>query len=240
MGTDTENRAGLRVACYCRVSTGKQAEHGHSLGAQRDRLEAWAQRHGAEIVAVVEDGGESGTSLDRPGWREVCELVAAGRVDAVVSCKGDRVARSLRDLLNLIAELEAAGVRLVLADEDLDSSSPAGELTFQLRAAVSQYEVALAKQRTRETMAAAKARGVVFGRPPLGYSRRGGKLVPNDRYPVVELAHRLRRRGLRLADIADELNRRGVVTGSGRGSWHPGNVARLLKSPLQEPVSVVA
>jgi DNA invertase Pin-like site-specific DNA recombinase len=107
-------------------------------------------------VAVVEDGGESGTSLDRPGWRQVRELADTGAVDVVVACKGDRVARSLRDLLNLIAELEAAGVRLVLADEDLDSSSPAGELTFQLRAAVSQYEVALAKQRTRETMAAAK------------------------------------------------------------------------------------
>jgi len=144
-------------------------------------------------------------------------MVAAGTVDAVVATKGDRVARSLRDLLNLITDLEAAGVGLVLADEDLDTSTAAGELMLQVRAAVSQYEVALVRQRTREAMAAARERGVRFGRPPLGYSCVDGELVPNDRYPVVAEAHRLRDEGLRLVDIANELQ---PTTCSDRfGAW---------------------
>ncbi|MCW2956902.1 MAG: recombinase [Thermoleophilia bacterium] len=232
MGTDYVNTQGARAVLYCRVSTDRQAESGHSLGAQRDRLEAWARDAGVQVVEVVVDGGASGRSMDRVGWKRVEELVAAGEVDVVAAVKGDRIARSLRNLLNIVSTLDSVGVSLALTDEDFDSGSEAGTLMLQVRGACSEYEVALCRRRTVEAMAAARERGVVFGRPPLGWNRVEGKLVPNDRYPVVERAHRLRAQGLRLVDSADDLNRAGVPTGSGRGSWAPGNVARLLKAPL--------
>jgi site-specific DNA recombinase len=221
-----------RAAIYVRVSTDRQVTDGHSLDAQQARLTAHAADWGMEVVAIVEDGGQSGGTLARPGLDRIMELARAGELDIMLATKGDRVARSLRDFLNLCSDLRDLGVSLALADESFQAGDPASELTLQVRQACAQYELSLIRQRVRESMEHARQRGVRIGRPPVGYRQVEGKLIPSARYPVVELAHRLRGEGARLVDVAAALNERGIPTGSGRGRWHPGNVARLLKVPL--------
>lgn len=223
---------GARVALYLRVSTAKQATDGHGLDAQRHRLTQFATDRGLEAVEVVVDEGVSGKSLDRAGVRRVLELADAGAIDAVIVTKADRISRSLRDLLNLGAELDDRGVSLVTADEQVDTSTPLGKAMAQMRGVFAELERGMAASRTRDGMAAAKAKGVRLGRPPVGWSIVDGEMVPNDRYPIVERAHRMKSQGARLLDIATALNDDGVPTGSGRGGWAPGSVARLLKSPL--------
>lgn len=226
---------GARVALYLRVGTAKQAVDGHGLDAQEHRLVEYADGRGLSTVEIVVDEGVSGKSLERRGVRRLLELADAGAIDAVVVTKADRISRSLRDLLNLGAELEARGVSLVTADEQVDTSTPLGKAMAQMRGVFAELERGMAAARTREGMAAAKAKGIRLGRPPVGWSIVDGEMVPNDRYAVVKRAHDMKAQGAHLVDIADALNKDGVPTGSGRGGWAPGSVARLLKSPLSEP-----
>lgn len=229
-------KRGARAVLYLRVSTAKQVADGHGLDAQQHRLAQFANDRGLETVEVVIDQGISGKSLDRVGVRRVLELADAGAIDAVIVTKADRISRSLRDLLNLGAELDDRGVALVTADEQVDTTTPLGKAMSQMRGVFAELERGMAASRTRDGMAAAKAKGVRLGRPPVGWSVIDGEMVPNERYPIVERAHRMKAQGARLVDIADAFNGDGVPTGSGRGGWAPGNIARLLKSPLANSV----
>lgn len=171
---------GSRVAIYIRVSTGKQADTGHSLDGQRARLLEYAAAQGYVIVETIVDEGRSAGTLNRPGIVRLTELANAKAIDAVLATKGDRIFRSLRDQLNMTADLASRGVSIVLSDEDFDTTTPAGEMVMQVRGAAAQYERTLAGTRTREGMAAARAKGVRLGRPPLGYRAdpdRKGALV---------------------------------------------------------------
>jgi site-specific DNA recombinase len=73
-----------QAVLYCRVSGEEQRKKGYSLADQLDTLRRWCSENGYEIVDEVEDGGYSGAYLERPGLDRVREMVADGRVNAVV------------------------------------------------------------------------------------------------------------------------------------------------------------
>src|SRR5678815_1442360 len=87
---------------YCRVSTAKQSEKGISLEAQVEKIRAMAVVHGAELVDVVQDGGESAKTLNRPGIQRVLKLVHERQVRAVIVAKLDRLTRSVKDLCDCL------------------------------------------------------------------------------------------------------------------------------------------
>ena len=92
--------------------------------------------------------------------------------ETLVVVKLDRLARSTRHLTALAAELEALGVDLVVIDQGLDTSTPAGRLLFNVLAAIGEFELDLIRERTRAGIDAARRRGKRIGRPrtfvPLG------------------------------------------------------------------------
>ena len=79
----------------------------------------------------------------------------------------DRLGRSLRELLDIVANLEARGVHFVSLEERLDTSSAARELVFHVFGAIAHFEQRLISERTRDGIAAARKRGRKPGRPPL-------------------------------------------------------------------------
>ena len=91
-----------RTVAYIRVSTDKQAEHGVSLEAQRAKVEAYAQLYDLDLIAVIEDAGQSAKSLDRPGLDHALTLLREGQADALLVVKLDRLTRSVRDLGDLL------------------------------------------------------------------------------------------------------------------------------------------
>jgi site-specific DNA recombinase len=91
---------------YCRVSTAKQSEKGISLDAQVEKIRAMAVVHGAELLDVVQDGGESAKTLNRPGVQRVLKLVHERQVRAVIVAKLDRLTRSVKDLCELLELFE--------------------------------------------------------------------------------------------------------------------------------------
>ena len=137
---------------YARVSTDDQL-----LDAQTDALEA----AGAERIFADKI---SGSMRKRPELDRLLDHLRPG--DVIVVTKYDRLARSLRDLLDIVETIkERGGVFRSLA-EDIDTTTPAGRLTFHVFASIAQFERERIAERTREGLDAARKRGRVGGRPP--------------------------------------------------------------------------
>lgn len=137
---------------YARVSTADQ-----TLAAQIDVLTAaGAGQIFAEAV--------SGTIRARPELDRLLDHLRPG--DVVMVAKYDRLARSLRDLLDIVAAIEAKGAGFRSLAEDIDTTTPAGRLIFHVFASIAQFERERISERTREGLAAARKRGRVGGRPP--------------------------------------------------------------------------
>ena len=140
-----------RLLGYARVSTAEQ-----DVDRQLRELQA------AGCVRTWSDT-ESGAKRDRPGLAAVLGELAVG--DTLVVTRLDRVGRSARDLLELSEQLQAAGVHLRSLREVVDTSTPHGRLFFTLTSAFAEFEREVIIERTRSGQAAARARGVTFGRP---------------------------------------------------------------------------
>jgi DNA invertase Pin-like site-specific DNA recombinase len=181
---------------YGRTSTVEQEA---GLEAQeRDLRAAGCERMFAERVSSV---------ARRPRLEAALEFVREG--DTLVVTKPDRLARSVADLLAIIARLEAKGVGLrvlSMGGAEVDTAAPTGRLMLTLLGAVAEFERALMLERQREGIAKAKAEGRYKGRAPT--ARR-----------QAEAVRRLRSEGVKPAEIAKRL-------GIGRAS-----VYRVLAAP---------
>lgn len=137
---------------YARVSTDDQ-----NLDAQTDALKA----AGAERIFADKI---SGAKRERPELGTLLDQLRPG--DVVVVAKYDRLARSLRDLLDLVETIKDRGAGFRSLAEDIDTTTPAGRLVFHVFASIAQFERERIAERTKEGLQAAKARGRVGGRPP--------------------------------------------------------------------------
>ena len=137
---------------YARVSTADQ-----NLDAQTDALRA----AGAERVFADRI---SGSVRSRPELDRLLDQLRAG--DVIVVAKYDRLARSLRDLLEIVEVIKERGGGFRSLAEDIDTTTPAGRLVFHVFASIAQFERERISERTREGLEAAKRRGRIGGRPP--------------------------------------------------------------------------
>lgn len=156
---------GLKIG-YARVSTDDQ-----DLTAQRDALTAL----GVDPDRVYVDHGLTGTHRDRPGLREAMAACRAG--DALGVTKLDRLARSLPDARDIVAELTARDVALSLGGSVHDPTDPVRRLLFNVLAMVAEFESDLIKIRTREGMKVARAKGRLRGKQPKLSPRQEAHLV---------------------------------------------------------------
>src|SRR6476659_7094132 len=104
----------MRVVLYSRVSTADQADNGVSLEAQAAKLTAYAALYDLEVVATIEDAGESGKSLHRPGLQNALKMLRSNQADGLVIMKLCRLTRSIKDWQELIDNFfcERAGKQL--------------------------------------------------------------------------------------------------------------------------------
>ncbi len=161
--------SGLLIG-YARVSTDEQ-----DLTAQRDALTAL----GVAPERIYVDHGLTGTNRARPGLREAMAACRGG--DVLVVTKLDRLARSLPDARDIVAELTAREVKLSLGGSVHDPTDPVGRLLFNVLAMVAEFESDLIKMRTREGMKVARAKGRLRGKKP--------KLSPRQEAHLVALHH---------------------------------------------------
>src|SRR3954447_7517342 len=136
---------------YARISTLDQ-----TLALQQDALAA------AGCGQVYTDTA-SGARTDRPGLAQALSHLRAG--DTLVVWRLDRLGRSLAHLIETIRELEERGVHFRSLQEQLDTGTSGGKLVFHVFGALAQFERDLIRERTHAGLAAARARGRLFGRP---------------------------------------------------------------------------
>ena len=116
----------------------------------------------------------------------------------------DRVARSVRHLTQLAAELEALGVALVVLNQAIDTSTPTGRLLFHVLGAIAEFERDLGRERTAAGLAAARRRGRHPGRPRAmdKASRARARRLRQSGHPIRAIAEKL---GVSKSVVAREL-----------------------------------
>ena len=149
----------MKAAAYARASTGKQ-----DLEVQLEEIRQFAARKGWTLVATYADVA-SGAREDRIDFRRLLADAAKGKLEVVIVQRFDRAARSVKQLVETLEHLRRCRASFVSLKEDVDTSTPAGELIFHVMAAIGQFERALIGDRIRSGLERAKALGKVVGRP---------------------------------------------------------------------------
>jgi DNA invertase Pin-like site-specific DNA recombinase len=199
---------------YVRVSTAEQGRSGLSLAAQRHAIERAASEREWNLVALEQDVASGTTLRRRPGLERALEHCHSGEADGIVCAKLDRLSRSLVDFAGLLEEAQREGFGLVVLDHGFDLDTASGRAMAGMLAVFAQWERDVISERTCQALAAARARGVRLGRPPL---------LPDH---VLEQVAQLRRCGLPLRTIADRMNAAGVPAPAG-GAWNHSTVRRV-------------
>lgn len=155
--------AGTRIGLYARVST----LNGQHPEMQLDELREYASRRGWQIAGEYVDEGVSGSKESRPALNRLLADARQRKLDAVLVWKLDRFGRSLKHLVNTLADQEALGVAFVSIRDNIDLTTPSGRLMLHLIAAMAEFERALIQERVRAGLQNAKRRGKRLGRRPV-------------------------------------------------------------------------
>src|SRR5450631_3311371 len=149
------------VALYARVST----LNGQDPEMQLSELREYASRRGWSIAREYVDQGVSGSKESRPELNQLMADAHRRKFDAVLVWKIDRFGRSLKHLVNALADLCAYGVAFISFRDNLDLSTPSGRLMFQIIGAMAEFERSLIQERVKAGLRNARAKGKRFGRP---------------------------------------------------------------------------
>lgn len=214
--TKTSQRETKHVIGYVRVSTDQQVDSGAGLASQRAAIIAECERNGWHLAELIEDGGISGKTLNRPGLQKALDLLNKGEADVLMAAKLDRLSRSVKDVCQVGDMAQHYGWNLSLLDARLDTTTPHGRAQLSMMATFAQLERELIGLRTREGLAEKKAQGVILGAKPM---------IEDE---TENLILSLRAEGKGMLAIANELNVRNVPTAKG-GTWHASTVRVVLQ-----------
>ena len=222
---------------YIRVSTEKQANEGVSLEAQEARIVSWCKTNDYELVKVYVDAGISGKRMDTRK-----ELLAAlsslKKGMALVSYSLSRLARSTKDALAIGEAVAKKKADMVSLTEQIDTTTAAGKMMFQMLSVLAEFERNLVAERTTNALQHKKRTGQKYtNQTPYGFEAIEGRLVQvQQEAEIVAEIQASRSSGNTLQSIADTLNGRGIPTKTGK-QWAPATIHLLLKrSSLVNPI----
>jgi putative DNA-invertase from lambdoid prophage Rac len=182
------------AALYCRVSTVDQ-----SCERQKRELLAYAERAGYNVVGIWKETASGGKD-SRPDRKQVMALAQARQIDVILVSELTRWGRSTLDLVRTLQDLEAWNVSLVAQSGlQFDLSTSQGKLIASVMAALAEFERDLLRERVRSGIAAARARGVHFGRRP-GQRIKADRVTPRV-LALVATGHSYRQVG-RLLNVS--------------------------------------
>jgi len=232
-GDDIPTRP-LRVAIYIRISTDEEHQP-FSLEAQETKLRSYVEiQPGWELVGPIYRDEKSGATLERPALQRALTAAKAGRFDILLVYRVDRLARSLRGLVDILDQLDAAEVGFRSATEPVDTSTAVGQMLVQMLGVFAQFERETIIDRVINGMERKAAKGEwCGGYRPHGYEldRDTGKLVPvdgEDKVPAMIFDMYVRER-LGARAVGTRLNERGLRTKAGN-RWNAEAVLTVLRN----------
>ena len=244
--TGQDSMGAKRAVIYTRVSTQEQSEKGVSLGAQKDRCEAYCVAAGLEVSEVFREEGVSAKVplANRPEGARLVAALNTGAVKTVVAFKLDRLFRDVVDALQQTRHWDGAGVSLRIVDlggQAVDTKSAAGKFVFGMLAAVAEMERGLIGERTAAALRSIAEKGRVPANVPFGYRRENKELVhdPVEGPVVTELFARAAKGESRM-QLARWINekhpKRPHKKYAGKtvvdAAWRANAISRMLANPV--------
>ena len=215
----------LRVAAYCRVSTGL-IEQETSIENQRIHYaQAISSNPDWELVDIYWEADVSGTKKDsRPELQRLLVDCEAGKVNLVLTKSISRFARNTSDCLEMIRKLKELGVTVRFEKENIDTESMESELLLTLFSTFAEEESHSISRNTTWTKRKQFQDGTFkYSIAPFGYRLVGGTFeVDPDQAPIVREIFGRVLSGVGTPTIAKELNARGVPTGTKKNDGSPG------------------
>ena len=163
-----KNLNSKRVALYARVST---LDKGQDPETQLMQLREYAKNRNFEIIGEFIDYA-SGTSGDRKEYKRMLNLAKKRKLEVVLVWRYDRFARSTQALVNALKEFKILGIDFISYQENIDTTTPTGELIFHVMASLAQFESSLISERVKAGMQRAKAQGKNISRPKLSQEKQ--------------------------------------------------------------------
>jgi site-specific DNA recombinase len=219
----------MRAIGYIRVSTSLQATEGVSLDNQADRIRAYCQYKGFELLEIIEDAGISGgINKGREGFIRLLDRIEANGFDVIVLYSLERLSRDMLTLLTLERYLDDNDIELHTIEGQIDTSSPDGFMSFAMKAFLGEMERRQVKYRTRKAMQFKKSNNEIVGSVPYGYLRHGKDLLPDlAEQAIIRQVNDLYSQGRTLCVIVKTLNEAGRMTRTAT-PWTPAQVRRLF------------
>jgi site-specific DNA recombinase len=234
----TNGHGPKRAILYARVSTDEQARSGYSLAQQLEALREYAAREGYEVLEEIQDPGQSGASLERPGMDRVRDLVASGGVSVVLAQDRDRFTREPAYHYLLKREFNEHSTKL-WALNDRGDDTPEGQLTDGILDQLAKYERAKVAERTRRgKLRKAREGRIVASTPNYGFrfnDARDALIVYEPEMIVVEKIFRMAAEGIGCRAMQSRLLAKGISSPKGGRVWFPRVLRRLVESDVYLP-----
>lgn len=215
----------LRVAGYCRVSTGTTQQE-TSIVAQREHYEAYIKANPDwECAGVYWEAAVSGTKKEnRPELQRLIKACKAGTVDLILTKSISRFARNTTDCLEMVRTLTALGVNIRFEKENINTGTMESEFLLTLYSSFAEEESKSISANELWTKHKQFENGTFrYSKAPFGYDLVDGTFVVNpDRAPIVKEIFDAVLAGKGTPTIAKELNARGIPTGTKRNDSSPG------------------
>jgi DNA invertase Pin-like site-specific DNA recombinase len=200
----------MRVIGYVRVSDvdGRNGVRFISPDVQRQAIERFVNGKRHELVDVVLELDESGGTLNRPGLDEVLERLETGEADAIAVAYLSRLSRRVIDGLGIVQRLNAGGRDVLIADLDLDTSTPIGRAVLTVLLAFAELELEQRREGWATAQRRALDRGVYPGSTATGYLRdESGRMIPDpETAPVIRRMFEQRAAGASWTALATMLD----------------------------------
>ena len=219
----------LKVAAYARVSVESELAE-HSITNQIETYSRYIQsRANWDFVGVYADSGFTGTKANRPGFQRMLEDCEAGKIDLILAKSISRFARNTVDLLNTLRHLKERGINVHFEKENIDSTSPSGELMLTLLASFAQEESRSVSDNTKWVIRKRFEQGIVHQHYLYGYKWTGTafEIVPSQAQ-VIRTIFLDYLSGLSPYLIAKKLNDEGIKSLRG-GHFHESHVWTILR-----------
>ena len=216
---------------YIRVSTEDQAREGFSLGEQEEKLKQLCDYKGYDVYKVYCDAGISAKDMEhRPKFQEMLKDMKDGKINYIVAYKLDRVTRSVRDLEELISQLEKYNTYLVCDRDDVNTSTANGRFFVRMLTVLSQLEIEIVSERTKFGLNGAIKSGHLPGQVALGFRKDGNRktIIDPATAPIVKRVFDLYLQGKTFLQISNIFNEEKVLN----KNWKDTHIERIINNRL--------
>ncbi|MHC5058263.1 MAG: recombinase family protein [Planctomycetota bacterium] len=198
---------GMRAAGYVRVSQERNVDR-YGLDAQEVDVRRHADYMRWTLVGIYREEGASGYKRERPALGRMIADAEAGRFDLAVFPSLDRIARSVRDSIEIEKRFRDCGVSVVFVRENIDTATPVGEFFRNVMSSIAEFEGHLMHERMLKGLRAKAARGGYTGTwLPYGYEAVDGEVVVVEaQAAVVRRVFEWRAEGRSLRRMSSERN----------------------------------